>query len=189
MMLHALVESNTAAILLVKTLNEEQANGSVEIRASGPLSSLYAAARTLLAVRFEPVALVLDAGSTDPEAERRRRDEADEVIGEASGAAPLRVLVAVPALEALLFLRPGAVMRAFGPTDEDLLELGRLSPRDALKKLEPNGSEYSAAFRLVQALDDVDVAALRDMPPIRELLELLEELRRCGMLATAAASS
>ena len=126
-MLHTLAESNTAALLLSKTLREEQAAGLIEIRTAGPPSSLYAAARTLLAVRFEPVALVLDAGSTDPEAGRQQRRAAEEVVGEASEAAPLRILVAVPALESLLFLRPAAVERAFGPVAEDLLELGRLS--------------------------------------------------------------
>ena len=88
-MLHTLAESNTAALLLSKTLREEQAAGLIEIRTAGPPSSLYAAARTLLAVRFEPVALVLDAGSTDPEAGRRQRRAAEEVVGEASEAAPL----------------------------------------------------------------------------------------------------
>ena len=187
-MLHALVESNTAAMLLLWTLQEEQAAGLVEIRASGPSSSLYAAARTLLAVRYEPVALVLDAGSTDPEAERRRRQAAEEVVGEATGAAPLRILIAVPALESLLFRRSAAVERAFGPVTEDLLELGRLSPRDALKKLDPNGSEYHASSGLIHALDDVDVAALRDMPPIRELLEFLEEVRRDVVVAGTTGS-
>ncbi len=57
MTLHALVESNMAAILLANVLREEQEAGFVEIRASVPRSSLYAAARTLLAVRCEPVAL------------------------------------------------------------------------------------------------------------------------------------
>jgi len=178
MTLHALVESNMAAILLVKTLREEQEAGFVEIRASVPRSSLYAAARTLLAVRCEPVALVLDAGSTDPEAARRRQQAAEEVIGEAAGAAPLRVLVAVPALESLLFLRPAAVERAFGPSAKDLMELGRVSPRDALERLDPSGCAI-AAFKLVGALDDDDLVALRAEPPIRELLEFGDELR-CG---------
>lgn len=182
-MLHALVESNTAAMLLLMTLQEEQAAGLVEIRTAGPASSLYAAARTLLAVRCEPVALLLDADSTDPEAERRRRQVAEEVLGEATGAAPLRILVAVPTLESLLFLRPAAVERAFGPVAEDVLELGRLSPRDALKKLDPNGSEYHASLSLIRALDDADVTALRHVPPIRELREFLEELQRDMVIA------
>jgi hypothetical protein len=182
-MLHALVESNTAAMLLLKTLQEEQAVGLVDIRAAGPASCLYAAARTLLAVRCEPVALVLDADSTDPEADRRRRQAAEEVLGEATGAAPLRILVALPALESLLFLRPATVERAFGPVAEDVLELGRLSPRDALKKLDPNRSEYHASLNLIRALDDADITALRDVPPIRELRAFLEELQRDMVIA------
>jgi hypothetical protein len=46
-----------------------------------------------------------------------------------ASAAPLRVLVAALALEALLFLRPDPLARAFGEavSDEHMLELGRLN--------------------------------------------------------------
>jgi hypothetical protein len=186
-MLYVLVESNTAAILLLKLLLQEQAAGSVEVWASRPMSSLYARARTLLTVRSEPVALVLDADSTDPEAARRRRLAAEEVVGEAAGEVPLRVLIAEPALEALLFLRPAAISRAFGPTPPDLPTLGRVSPRDALRKLDPSGSEHNASYQVTVALDDTDVMALRGEPPVRELLEFLDELRRSGVVAAGAA--
>jgi hypothetical protein len=186
-MLHVLVESNTAVILLVKVLREEQQAGSVEIRSTAPPSSLYAAARTLLVVRNEPVAVVLGADSTDPEAAARRRLAAEEVIGEAAGSAPLRVLMAVPALEALLFRRPDAVARAYGHVPQGLLELGLLSPRDALEKLAPNFSGHQSSFNIIKELDDADVAALRAESPVRELREFLGELRRDDVVTAAAA--
>jgi hypothetical protein len=124
MTLHALVESDTSAFLLSKLLHHEQESGLVEIRASAMPPSLYAAARILLAVRNEPVALVLDANSTDPETARRRQQDAEEVIGATTLAAPLRILVAVPALEALRFLHPSALARAFPPAS---LPAGRAS--------------------------------------------------------------
>jgi hypothetical protein len=132
MMLHVLIESNSAGFLLVKVLEEEHQAGLIEFRCATPPSSLYAAARTLLAVRNEPVAVVLDADSTDPEAADRRRWVAEEVIGEAAGAAPLRILVAVPALEALLFRRPDAVARAYSYSPPGLLELGKAFRRISL---------------------------------------------------------
>jgi hypothetical protein len=185
-MLHVLTESESEAALLARILEAEHRAGAVESRRAAPPSSLYSAARTLLAVRNEPVAVLLDAGSTAPEAADRRRLAAEEVIGEAAGAAPSRILVAVPALEALLFRRPDALARAYGTISPGLLELGRVSPRDALEKLDPSGSASRASCDIIRALDDHDIAALRAESPIRDLLEFLGESQRRGA-ATAAA--
>jgi hypothetical protein len=170
--------------MLTKLLSAAREAGLIEIRAAAPSSSLYSAARTLLAVRDEPVALLLDADSTDPEAVARRRSSAEEVVGDVASAAPLRVLVAVPALEALLFLGPDPVERAFGAVagDERLLELGRMNPREALKRLDPAGHWWTASLNLVRALNDGDIADLRSAPPIHELLEFLRELH-CSEVA------
>jgi hypothetical protein len=175
---HVLVESNQSAIMLAKLLSVEQNAGLIEIRATEPLSSLYSAARTLLAVRGEPVALLLDADSTVPEAVARRQLGAEEVVGEAGSSAPVRVLVAVPALDAMLFTRRGPVARVFGAafSDESALELGRLNPREALKRLDPGGHWWTASLRLVDALDDEDIAELRSMSPIHELIDFVRDI-------------
>jgi hypothetical protein len=181
---HVLVESNESAILLAKLLNAEREAGLIEIRAADPLSSLYSAARTLLAVRGEPVALLLDADSTYPEAAARRRDAAEEVVGDVANSASLRILVAVPALAALLFLRPEPVARAFGSATSDvhMLELGRMNPREALKRLDPAGHWRTSSMNMVRTLNDEDIAELRSMPPIHELLEFLRTLH-CSEMA------
>jgi len=182
---HVLVESNQSAFMLARLLNAEQEAGFIEIRAAGPSSSLYSAARTLLAVRGEPVALLLDADSTYPEAVARRRLTAEEVVGDVASSAPLRVLVAVPALEALLFLRSDPVARSFGEaaSDEHMLELGRLNPREALKRLDPGGDWSNASLNLVCSLNDEDIAELRSTPPIHELLEFLRDLHCSELVA------
>jgi hypothetical protein len=175
---HVLVESNQSAMMLAKVLSTELEAGLIEIRAAGPLSSLYSAARTLLAVRGEPVALLLDADSNDPEAVARRQLTAEEVVGDVASSAALRVLVAVPAIEALLFLRRDPITRAFGAaaSDEHTLELGRLNPREALKRLDPGGHSWTASLNLIRTLNDGDIAELRSEPPIQELLDFLREL-------------
>jgi hypothetical protein len=187
MTVHVLVESNQAAIMLAKLLNAEQQAGQIEIRAARPSSSLYSAARTLLALRGEPVALLLDADSTDPQSATRRRLTAEEVVGDVAGSASLRILVVVPALEALLFRRPDPVAKAFGAAakNEQLLELGRLNPREALKRLDPAGHWWTASLNLVRSLTDEDVTALRSAPPIDELLQFLKDLQCSQMSASS----
>jgi hypothetical protein len=107
-------------------------------------------------------------------------------VGDVASSAPLRVLVAVPALEALLFLRPDPVARAFGEAagDEHMLELGRLNPREALKRLDPGGQWWTASLNLVRTLNDGNIAELRSKPPIHELLELLRDLHYSEIAAS-----
>jgi hypothetical protein len=92
----------------------------------------------------------------------------------------------VPAVDALLFRRPDAVARAYGPVSPSLLELGRISPRDAFPKLDPNVSTEQGALTIINELDDTDAAALRAESPVRELLEFHGELQCDGMVTAAA---
>ncbi len=55
-------------------------------------------------------------------------------------------------------------------------ELGRLSPQEAYKRLDPGSPEGAGFSKLLQALDDDDVAALREESPIRELIAFLAEV-------------
>jgi hypothetical protein len=176
-MLHILVDSNTVAMLLLKLMADEQNAGLIELRAvAPPSSSLFGAARTFLGIKNEPVAVVLDAKSTDQDAADRVRETAEEVIGEA-GAAPLLVLVAVPGVEALYFERPNAVKRVFPGAGESLIEIGKVSPADGLRRLDSTG-EAAASIKLMQGLDADDVAALRLHSPVKELLAFLADLHK-----------
>ncbi len=186
-MLHILVDSNTGEALLVKLLQAEQRAGSIRIRSSTIRSSLYSSARTLLMLRKEPVAVVLDADSTRSGVADLRRQSAEEVIGEAAGVAPLRILVAVPAMEALVFRRPDAIARAYGQVPQSLIELGLVSPWTALEKLDRTASTDQVSLNIVKELDDADVSALRAESPVRELLEFLGELQHDGAAVAAAA--
>jgi hypothetical protein len=187
-MLNVLVGSNTAGMLLSKLMGPEQGAGLVVFRCAHPTSSLYSAAKTLLVIRREPVAIVLDADSTEPGAAAQVREEASEVVGESAAAAPLRIIVAVPAVESLLFRRPEAVRRAYGNTPSELIELGLVSPGNALERLNGATDRYNASFTIITNLNQEDIAALRDEPPVRELLEFLNELKASGATAIAAAA-
>jgi hypothetical protein len=154
-----------------------------------PLSSIYSTARTLLAVRHEPVALVLDAGATDPDTVSERRQSIEEVIGETASRAQFLPLVAVPALQSLLFTRPALIARVFGEGADQyghIADIGRLIPREAYKRLDPAQSETSVATRLIEALDDEDVATLREDSLVRELIAFVTEVGSPVASASAA---
>ena len=101
------------------------------------------------------------------------------MIGATGQRAPFLLLVAVPALESLLFTRPGLVARVFGEGADDgghVLEIGRLSPREAYTRLDPHGLEDAAFDKMLESLDDDDVAALREESPVRELIAFVTEV-------------
>lgn len=185
-MLHIIVNSNMVAMLLLKVLGDEQRNGVIELRASAPLSSLYGSAKTFLGVKNEPVAILLDANSTDAQVVDRLRESAAEVIGDTAGAAPLKILVAVPAVEALLFERSDAVKRAFPHASETLIEIGKLNPATALSRLDPSGSAAFATVPVLKELNEEDIAAIRSMSPVKDLLAFLAELQKDGVVPAVA---
>ncbi len=185
-MLHILVELNIPALLLAKVLQSEQQAGLVKILSYPEPSSMTGSAKAFLLVRREPVAVVQNAESTYPRTAAWIRQGIEEVMGDSIWRAPFRILIAVPAVEALLFRRPDAIARAYGPVSEHVLEVGLISPRDALIKLDPNSSLDQVSLNIMKELDDADVAALRTESPVRELLEFVEELQRDGVLAAAA---
>jgi hypothetical protein len=186
MMLHILVELNIPALLLDKLLQAEKQAGLVRIRSFPEPSSMTGAAKTSLIVRREPLALVQNAESTYPRTAAWMKQGIEEVMGDFIWRAPCRILIAVPAVEALLFRRPDAIARAYGPVSGHLLEIGLISPRDALIKLDPNIEPDQVSLNIINELDETDIAALRAESPVRELLEFVEELQRDGVLATAA---
>jgi hypothetical protein len=175
MNVNVLTEGHFDGMLLAKLIAEEQGRSDVEINVLGGRSSLYSYARTQLAVRRIPVAVVFDAQTPEPEAALERQREAEEVIGDVAGRVPFRVLVAVPALEVLFFQRPELLRRVFGEAvNEHVMELGQLSPRRALQKLAPDRPFEDVRIDVLRAMDPSDVQALRNESPlIQDLLSFI----------------
>ncbi len=89
---------------------------------------------------------------------------------------PFRVIVAVPELEILFFKRPQLLKRVYGKSVTALVtELGQVSPRRALQKLDPDLSYEHLRFKILRAMDDADINALRTTAVIKELLSFLRE--------------
>jgi hypothetical protein len=128
----------------------------------------------MLAVKRIPVAVVIDADSPEQEVASERRRSAEEVLGDAASGVPFRVIVAVPELEVLFFERPQLLKKVYGKSVTALVtELGQVSPRRALKKLDPDLSYGggSPAWRKRPGLGLIrwttwrDAACQRQEPP------------------------
>jgi len=171
-----LTEANFDGMLLATLLADEEKRDGVEIRVVSGLSSGYSVARTILAVKRIPVAVVIDADSPEQEVASERQRSAEEVLGDAASGVPFRVIVAVPELEILFFKRPHLLKKVYGKSVTALVtELGQVSPRRALQKLDPDLSYEHLRFKILRAMDDADINALRTTAVIKELLSFLRE--------------
>jgi hypothetical protein len=130
----------------------------------------------MLAEKRMPVAVVIDADSPEQEVAAERQRNAEEVLGDAASGVPFRVIVAVPELEILFFQRPQLLRKVYAKSVTALItELGQVSPRRALQKLDPNLSSEHLRFKILRAIDETDIKAVRATALIKVLLTFLTE--------------
>jgi hypothetical protein len=171
-----LTEANFDGMLLATLLADEEKRDGVDIRVVSGLSSGLSVARTMLAVKRRPVAVVIDADSPEQEVASERQRSAEEVLADAASGVPFRVIVAVPELAILFFERPQLLKRVYGKSVTAwVTELGQVSPRRALQKLDPDLSYEYLRFKILRAMDEADIKALRATALIQELPRFLKE--------------
>jgi hypothetical protein len=186
---NVLVESPSDVKLMTRLLDAEVQTFDVRFTDTGWGSYRYSAARTLLLMRRQPVALVINAQTTYPDLVDEQRMLAEDLMGSSARSKSFRQFVAKPSLQALFFTRPALIARAFGEGADEgghILELGRLSPQYAYTRLDPGGTEEATFLKLFDALDDDDTAALRQESPIPELIAFVTEV---GSPATTVQSA
>ena len=133
---------------------------------------------TLIASRQTPVAIVVDAKSTDPEMIRYRRQDIEEVVLIVSPGIPVKVIVAVPELEAIFFHDPHVLRRLFDRrvTDE-LLSLARTNPRRVLDELIARSDSIQQPIDILVALTEEELETLRQADVVLELADFLRHVR------------
>ncbi|MBI2301936.1 MAG: hypothetical protein HYU66_23790 [Armatimonadetes bacterium] len=169
------VEGITDRLLLERLLEEELASGLIRrIVEAGGRSAAESLGRTVLAVRRQPVVVVMDADSTDQEAIAARRSYLESALAMV-GPPPLwRVVLAVPVLEACLLDHPDVAAdllgHALSPSE---LELAEEAPTLLLSRA---GVRKPAIRDLVARLDDGQVRALRGTRLIAEVVAAVRDL-------------
>ena len=180
---YVFVEGATDAEFLRRILPPEVLQHA-EIVPAGGSSGIPSLARTVLVRRKKPIVVVMDADSMDPDAIEERQQSTEELIRAADGSIPVKVVVAVPEIEAWLLAAPEALARALGaPVPSELLPLARRDPSGVLQQLAEKHQRKWDTMQAIGLLDDGDVAKIRGLPEVRELSAFLKKLEKDGKAA------
>jgi hypothetical protein len=152
---------------------------SIVVVTGGGKSNAVSLARSLLAVRKEPVAFVVDADTVDPALIQEQRQSFESLLGLVAGRGTWMVALFVPELERCLFRDIGFAERLFGgPLSEHQRVLAEYDPRRVLKELsrERWHTEDKDHAELLKHLSRGDLAPLTEEPALRDMLKFLEEV-------------
>jgi hypothetical protein len=140
---YILVEGPTDAAILRRILPPE-ALQDAELVPAGGSPGIPSLARSLLVRRKKPVAVVMDADSVNPEVIEERQQSTEEFIRSADSSVPVKVVAAVPEIEAWFFANPETVNHVVGVTvTADWFALGKRDPKGVLQQLaEKNGKQW-----------------------------------------------
>lgn len=176
-MMVSVVTAGTRAPALLRRLLRpefEQANGNIRLMARSSESGADALARSVLIDEHNPVALVLDADTVNPQRVAESYDYFAQSLGEVAHRKLWGIFLAVPELLSLLFA-DRAILESLvgGPVTEVQLVRGRYEPKVVLAELlkERGISDEEFDRRLAQA----DLTPLRQLAPVRELAEFVAE--------------
>ncbi len=130
-------------------------------------------ATTLLGVRRRPLALVVDADTTNPSIVQEKVDLLRYLVRQGAGNVPYALFVAVPQIEVVLLHDRSLFERLIGKQLSDLeWRLALLSPKEAIDNLVGSPAGIEA---IVLRLADDDVKILRQHPLIKALSDFLED--------------
>jgi hypothetical protein len=178
---YIVTEGQFDGALLTRLLAEEVRSG-VHITSGSGKSGAQSLARSLVAARRRPVALVLDADTTEEALIREERLVARELLAMASPGIPTEVIMAVPSMEVLFFKDRNLLGRltADNLPDEQWVQ-ARFQPRRVLEQfLRTARASVHGLPDLLRGLEDADVALMREHPPVSEILGFLRETAFTG---------
>jgi hypothetical protein len=172
-MAYVVVEDRFDAEILKRVL-PQQVSEATEFTIGSGRYSAQSLARSLLAVGQTPVALVVDADTTDKSAICEQEDWLRESLQQASAGARFDVFLAEPEIEILLFESKEFVEelspRSVSPTE---LSLARSDPKGFLARAL---GDRRVSDVLLRRLDDRAVAAMRGHPLIEGLNRFLSSV-------------
>jgi hypothetical protein len=173
---YVFVEGRTDEEFLRRVLPAELTNETEFVQA-GSSAGMTSLARSLLARRRTPLAVLMDADSLDPEVIADRRESTEELIQAAAGSVPVKVVLVVPEIEAWFFAVPGLIERVLGEkAPADLLALGARDPKGVLEQLSQRGTTGWNSLRAIDTLDPQEVEQIRARPDVTELSQFLQKV-------------
>ncbi len=153
--------------------------GTIVFVPAGNLSDVKSLACSLIVARRIPVAVVLDAHTTDPELLCERQQGLDEVIGFVTSSVPFRVILVIPTIEEALYPRLSDRLKASvasnGSGSAEPISLGNADQAPPTPFLE-----------LLDTLTPDEIESARNTPAVKELVEFLRQSREGALPHLAA---
>jgi hypothetical protein len=174
---YILVEGPTEAAFLRRILPPE-ALKDAELVIAGGSSGIPSLARSVLVRRKSPIAVVIDADSVDPDVVAERQQSTEELIRAADASIPIKVVSAVPEIEAWLFATPETIERILGQNlSADWLSLGKRDPRGVLQQLAENNKKKWDMDQAISTLNAQDIERIRAISEVAELSTFLQQMQ------------
>lgn len=171
---YVVTENRLVADLLRRVLPALEDEG-IHVVDDAERSSAISLARTLLMSRGKPVLLVLDSGTVDADHLSEQRVTVGEMLHAAAVRSPAEVVLAEPALEAVLFESPEHLERTLQVpmTEREKVE-GLYRPREVLQKLLERSARVRDPAALVASIDEPFAAELAGHPLFRRIRDFLD---------------
>jgi hypothetical protein len=161
---YLITEGATDEVILKKLLPAKILTNVQFVIGQGRYSA-QSLARSILAARKMPVALVLDADTTQPEAIQEQYDFLHEALGQAAAGTPFGIFLAKPEIEILLLEVPQIT---HGVSKREL-ELAKLHPKKFLHL-------FSGVDKLLKQLDEQSLKIIRSHTLLVELSQFLSSI-------------
>src|SRR5580704_6478516 len=132
---YILVPGPTDVAFLRRILSQELRKDTEIVNAGGS-HGIPSLARSLLVRRKRPVAVVMDSDSVNPDVIEERQQTTEDFIRAADSSIPVKVVTAVPEIEAWVFAAPETLEHIVGQkVSTDWLALGKRDPKGVLQQL------------------------------------------------------
>lgn len=175
---YVFVEGPTDAVFLRRVLPEEVLKDA-ELVIGGGEAGIPSLARTLLVRRRKPIAVLINSDSLAADVIEERKQSIEELIQAADGSIPVKVVAAVPVIEAWFFAVPEAIERVLGEkVSPELVFLGKRDPQGVLQQLAANSKKSWDTNQAMGLLDARDIDRIRALPEVMELTAFLQKMQQ-----------
>ena len=170
----AVTEGAADAAILVGILGAVMEPETFKVVAAGSRSSAVSLARSYLAVREFPIALVLDADMTDEARIREEELNLTELLAFAGARERFGVFLAVPTIEIVFFPNQAATEEMLGKSmSEDEWEAAQYRPKDVLRKL--IGGNHVSVPPIAELLKGRAPHVLAEGPLMKRLADFISQ--------------
>jgi signal transduction histidine kinase len=171
---YIVTEAPCGETILQRILNTVASKNDFSVGNGGGRSSAVTLAMTLLGTRQSPVALVVDADSSDDARIVEERVTLQSLLASAGAASRFRLVLAVPEIEILLFPDRDTASQIFGRhlTDVEWTQ-AQFQPRKMANQLLINNGKTRTIEQMIVRLSRRILQRLAEQPLIEELRQFI----------------